>query len=69
MPRRRRIQKASQQRTNKPRVTDSETLILERQSPFQRTISERNAKFFESEAEKDDGWADDLKVALKHYAE
>jgi len=36
-----------------------------RQSHIQRTISERNAKFFEVEAEKLDGWADDLKVALE----
>ncbi len=27
--------------------------------------SERNARFFEVEAEKLDGWADDLKIGLK----
>jgi len=28
-------------------------------------VSERNAKFFEAEAEKLDGWADDLKAGLE----
>ena len=36
-----------------------------RKVDIQRTISERNAKFFEAEAEKLDNWADDLKVALE----
>jgi ERCC4-related helicase len=36
-----------------------------RQAEIQRTISERNARFFEAEAEKLDGWADDLKVGLE----
>jgi superfamily II DNA or RNA helicase len=36
-----------------------------RKKEIQQTISERNAKFFEMEAEKLDGWADDLKVALE----
>ena len=36
-----------------------------RKVDIQRTISERNAKFFETEAEKLDNWADDLKVALE----
>jgi adenine-specific DNA-methyltransferase len=31
----------------------------------QRTISERNGRFFEAEADKLDGWADDLKVGLE----
>jgi adenine-specific DNA-methyltransferase len=40
--------------------------LMERQSAaIQRSISERNARFFEAEAEKLDGWADDLKVALE----
>ena len=30
-----------------------------------QTISERNARFFEEEATKLDGWADDLKVGLE----
>ena len=36
-----------------------------RQSAIQRDISARNAHFFEAEAEKLDGWADDLKVGLE----
>jgi len=42
-----------------------ETLIQQRQAVIQRSISERNARFFEAEAEKLDGWADDLKVGLE----
>jgi len=37
----------------------------QRQAAIQRTISERNARFFEAEAEKLDGWADDLKLGLE----
>lgn len=36
-----------------------------RQLGIQRSISERNARFFEAEADKLDGWADDLKVGLE----
>jgi hypothetical protein len=36
-----------------------------RQEAIQRSISERNANFFEEEAEKLDGWADDLKLGLE----
>ena len=36
-----------------------------RQNSIQRSISERNAKFFEAEADKLDGWADDLKLGLE----
>jgi len=36
-----------------------------RQDVIQRGISERNARFFEAEAEKLEGWADDLKVGLE----
>jgi adenine-specific DNA-methyltransferase len=32
---------------------------------IQRSIAERNARFFEAEAEKLDGWADDLKLGLE----
>lgn len=39
--------------------------IERRQVTIQRTISERNARFFEAEAEKLDGWADDLKLGLE----
>jgi len=37
----------------------------QRQAAIQRAISERNARFFEAEADKLDGWADDLKVGLE----
>jgi len=37
----------------------------QRQSYIQKEISARNARFFEAEAEKLDGWADDLKVGLE----
>lgn len=40
-------------------------IATERQAAIQRGISERNARFFEIEAEKLDGWADDLKVSLE----
>ena len=36
-----------------------------RQAAIQRDISERNARIFEAEANKLDGWADDLKVGLE----
>ena len=42
-----------------------ETQIQKRQLEIQRNISERNARFFEAEADKLDGWADDLKVGLE----
>ncbi|MCI0424092.1 MAG: DEAD/DEAH box helicase, partial [Acidobacteria bacterium] len=37
----------------------------QRQAAIQRNISERNARFFEAEADKLEGWADDLKVGLE----
>ena len=36
-----------------------------RQKEIQRQVSERNALFYEAEAAKLDGWADDLKVGLE----
>ncbi len=36
-----------------------------RQTAVQRDISERNARFFEAEADKLEGWADDLKLGLE----
>ena len=36
-----------------------------RQADIQRGISERNARLFEAEADKLDGWADDLKLGLE----
>ena len=40
-------------------------LTQKRQSDIQHVISERNAQFFETEADKLDGWADDLKLGLE----
>ena len=45
--------------------TSLEVQTPKRQLEIQRTISERNARFFEAEADKLDGWADDLKVGLE----
>ena len=42
-----------------------QSLTEQRQAAIQRGISERNARFFEAEADKLDGWADDLKVGLE----
>jgi len=42
-----------------------EAITQQRQADIQRNISERNARFFEEEADKLDGWADDLKVGLE----
>lgn len=39
--------------------------LTEQQGMIRRDISERNARFFEAEADKLDGWADDLKVGLE----
>jgi adenine-specific DNA-methyltransferase len=40
-------------------------ITRQRQESIQRTISERNGRFFEAEAEKLDGWAEDLKLGLE----
>jgi adenine-specific DNA-methyltransferase len=37
----------------------------QRQAIIQRDVSARNARFFEDEADKLDGWADDLKIGLE----
>jgi adenine-specific DNA-methyltransferase len=42
-----------------------EEILRQRQAAIQQNISQRNAAFFEAEAEKLDGWADDLKVGLE----
>jgi len=42
-----------------------DAIMEQRQAAIQRSISERNARFFEAEAEKLDGWADDLKLGLE----
>lgn len=39
--------------------------VLELQVDFQRAVTERNSAFFENEAVKLDGWADDLKAGLE----
>jgi len=41
------------------------TLTEARQTQIQREISERNARFFEAEADKLEGWADDLKLGVE----
>jgi adenine-specific DNA-methyltransferase len=52
------------------RITDStldreQQLVAAKQVSIQQSISERNARFFEDEADKLDGWADDLKLGLE----
>ena len=42
-----------------------EDATQKRQAEIQRGISERNARFFEIEADKLEGWADDLKLGLE----
>jgi len=42
-----------------------ETATEQRQAFIQHTIAERNATFFEAEASKLEGWADDLKLGLE----
>jgi ERCC4-related helicase len=41
------------------------TVTQIRQHEISRVISDRNAQFFEAEADKLDGWADDLKLGLE----
>jgi ERCC4-related helicase len=45
--------------------TDLAGHLNAQQDRIRRGISERNARFFEAEANKLDGWADDLKVGLE----
>jgi adenine-specific DNA-methyltransferase len=42
-----------------------EAFAARRREAIQRSISERNGRFFEAEADKLDGWADDLKVGFE----
>jgi superfamily II DNA or RNA helicase len=42
-----------------------EAITRRRQQAIQRSVSERNARYFEAEAAKLDGWADDLKLGLE----
>lgn len=46
-------------------VETLDALAQQRQGAIQQDIAERNARFFEAEADKLDGWADDLKVGLE----
>lgn len=46
-------------------VTQLEASLNESRALIRRAVSERNARFFEAEADKLDGWADDLKVGLE----
>jgi len=48
-----------------PKSKNLQAQLEQRKTDIKRSISERDAKFFEIEAEKLDGWADDLKVALE----
>jgi len=48
-----------------PSVDSLNAHTIGRQAAIQRAISERNARFFEAEAEKLDGWADDIKLGLE----
>ena len=48
-----------------PLADDLGTRLGLEASEIQRTVSERNARFFGAEADKLDGWADDLKVGLE----
>ncbi len=45
--------------------TNLKALAESQKAEIQRTISTRNAQFFEAEADKLDGWAEDLKVTLE----
>lgn len=40
-------------------------ILEQRKAAIQRAVSERNAKFFEIEADRLEGWADDLKLTLE----
>ncbi|MCI0722821.1 MAG: DEAD/DEAH box helicase, partial [Acidobacteria bacterium] len=42
-----------------------EVMVERRQADIRRTISERNGHFFEAEADKLDGWAEDIKLGLE----
>jgi len=42
-----------------------DTLLEKRKVKIVQSVSERNAKFFEQEAEKLDNWAEDLKLTLE----
>lgn len=50
---------------NLPLPENLRAFAASRQAEIQRSISERNARFYEEEAAKLDGWADDLKAGLE----
>lgn len=49
----------------KPPDDQLNALVEKRKAETQRNISERNARFFEAETDKLEGWADDLKLGLE----
>ena len=51
--------------TGSNRPATLESITRECQSAIARSISERNALFFEAEAAKLDAWADDMKAGLE----
>jgi adenine-specific DNA-methyltransferase len=52
-------------RESVPLCETLDRFIQKRKEVIQRGISERNAHFFEAEADKLEGWADDLKLGLE----
>lgn len=42
-----------------------ESIIVDKQAAVQKSISERNGRFFDAETNKLDSWADDLKLGLE----
>ncbi len=57
--------RVSGQSDSLPKNGSLDTAIEERKEAILRQVSERNAAFFEAEANKIDGWANDLKVGLE----
>ena len=51
--------------TGEPHGGLLDAITEKRQAVIQKEVSERNARFFEAEADKLDGWADDLKLGLE----
>jgi adenine-specific DNA-methyltransferase len=48
-----------------PPMNEHNSLMEKSKAETQRSISERNARFFEAETAKLEGWADDLKLGLE----
>jgi adenine-specific DNA-methyltransferase len=53
------------ERLSQTAENELEGITQHRQAEIQRAISERNARLFEAEADKLDGWAEDLKLGLE----